>query len=196
MKLNFENDIILENDFVRLSPLGLVHFDVLSPIALNEKNLVQYSPSKINTEADLKNYIQTALDERKNKIRYAFAIFDKMQNAFAGSTSFGFISNKDARIQIGWTWIGNKFQRTGLNRQIKFLMIQYVFEDLEFERLEFMTDERNDASRRAIEKIGGKFEGILRSHMLMPDGFRRNSYCFSILKNEWLEIKRNIFKLQ
>lgn len=194
MKFNFENDIILENEFVRLLPLGLNHYESLAPIALNEKNLLQYSPSKIGTETDLKNYIQTAIEERKNKIRYAFVIFDKKQNAFAGSTSFGSISNYDSRVEIGWTWIGKQFQKTGLNRQMKFLMMQYVFEEWVFERLEFRTDERNLVSRAAIEKIGGKFEGILRNQFLMNDGFRRSSVYYSVLKCEWPEIKKTIFK--
>ena len=194
MKFNFENDTILENELVRLSPLGLNLYDVLAPIALNEKNLVQYSPSKINSEENLKNYIQIALEEKENKIRYAFVIFDKKQNAYAGSTSFGSISNYDSRIEIGWTWIGKQFQRTGLNQQMKFLMMQFVFETLEFERLEFRTDERNEASRKAITKIGGKQEGILRNNMLMNDGCRRSTVYYSVLKNEWPEIKKTIFK--
>ncbi len=194
MNFNFEDDIILENEFVRISPLQENSYDFLKEIALNETNLVQFSPSKINSEENLKDYISKAISERKNKIRYAFVIFDKKQNAYAGSTSFGSISNYDSRIEIGWTWIGKQFQKTGLNRQMKYLMMEYVFEKLEFERLEFRTDERNETSRNAILKIGGNFEGILKSHTLMNDGFRRSTVYYGILKNEWPEIKKNIFK--
>jgi RimJ/RimL family protein N-acetyltransferase len=194
MKLDCESTIILENEFVRLSPLALEHFDALSKIALNEKDLLRYSPSKIDTEADLKNYIVMALDERAKSTRYAFVIFDKRQKAIAGSTSFGTISNYDERVEIGWTWIGKQFQGTGLNRQMKFLMLQYMFETLEFERVEFRTDERNEVSRNAIVKIGAKFEGVLRNQIRMNDGYRRSSVYFSILKNEWPEIKKTIFE--
>ena len=92
------------------------------------------------------------------------------------------------------TWFGKSFQRTGLNRNVKFLMLRYAFEALRFERVELKTDERNQQSRLAIEKIGGRFEGILRSHVLMPDGFRRNTVYYSILKSEWPAIKKDIFK--
>jgi N-acetyltransferase len=104
------------------------------------------------------------------------------------------VSDKDQRLEIGWTWFGKAFQRTGLNRNVKFLMLQYAFEQLQFERVELKTDERNHPSRKAIEGIGGKFEGILRSHMQLPDGFRRNTVYYSILKAEWPALKNGIFK--
>jgi RimJ/RimL family protein N-acetyltransferase len=111
---------------------------------------------------------------------------------YAGSTSFANVSNRDKRLEIGWTWIGKKFQKTGLNRNGKLLMLQYAFETLQFERVELKTDERNMASRTAIEKIGGKFEGILRSHMVVKDGFRRNTVYYSILSKEWPGVKTNL----
>jgi RimJ/RimL family protein N-acetyltransferase len=192
MNFNHNEHIMLENDVVRLSPLHYDHLAELGKIAFTEKKLVQYSPTQIHNEELLKNYIKTALDDRLKGHRYSFAVYDKIKNRLAGSTSFGNIANKDLRIEIGWTWIGQEFQQTGLNRNMKFLMMQYVFETLQFERLELRTDERNEKSRKAIEKIGGKFEGVLRSHMLMPDGHRRNTYCYSILKSEWPEIRKNI----
>jgi len=129
--------------------------------------------------------------QRTNKIHYPFIIFDKQLNAYAGSTSFMNVSNKDRRLEIGATWIGNRFQKTGLNRNCKFLLMSYAFDELGFERVELKTDERNIKSRTAIEKIGGKFEGILRSHTLMSDGFRRNTVYYGILKSEWRELKQN-----
>ncbi|HLP11486.1 MAG TPA: GNAT family protein [Flavobacteriales bacterium] len=194
MNFDCQPNLILENDKVRLSPLSPDHLHELGKIAFVEKDLVQYSPSQIHNEELLRGYIETSLYDRSKGQRYSFAVYDKAQNRFAGSTSFGNIANNDSRIEIGWTWIGKEFQKTGLNRNMKFLMMQFVFEKLEFERLEFRTDERNITSRNAIEKIGGKFEGILRSHMLMPDGHRRNTCCYSILKSEWKEIKENVFE--
>ena len=84
-------------------------------------------------------------------------------------------------------WQG--ISKTGLNRNCKYLMLEFAFEKIGAERVEFRTDERNTASRTAIEKIGGQFEGIFRSHTLMYDGFRRNTVCYSILKNEWINLK-------
>jgi N-acetyltransferase len=187
MKFDFKKEIILENDRALLRPLKEEDFEKLLPVAIDDATLLQYSPAKIASEADLKNYIRIALNERETKFRYAFSIFDKMKNAYAGSTSYATISNYDKRLEIGWTWIGRKFQKTGLNRNCKMLLLTYAFETLEFERVEFRTDERNATSRAAIEKIGGKFEGILRSHTLMNDGHRRNTVYYSILKEEWLK---------
>ena len=120
--------------------------------------------------------------------------FDKEKDQYAGSTSFLNISNHDLRLEIGATWYGKSFQRTGLNRNCKFLLLTYVFETLGFERVAFRTDSRNIQSQTAIMKIGGKLEGSLKSHTLMLDGFRRDTVCFAILKSEWPKIKSTVFK--
>jgi RimJ/RimL family protein N-acetyltransferase len=194
MNLDFTTDIFLENEHVILSPLKVPDHQYLLGIALEDKNLLQYSPKQIYSPNLLSDYIQGAVNDRKNKLRYPFIIFDKMYNEYAGSTSFLAISEHDRRLEIGGTWIGHKFQKTGLNRNCKYLLMEYVFEQLEFERIEFKTDERNNGSRNAIEKIGGKFEGIFRSHMVLSDGFRRNTVYYSMLRNEWFEIKKKILR--
>ncbi len=188
--------IILENERTRLTPLQLEEAPKLHHIALVEKDLLGLSPSSIHTEELLEKYIETALQAKAKHIRYPFLIFDKQQQQYAGSTSFGNISNPNARIEIGWTWIGTNFQRTGLNRANKFLMLQYAFETLGFERVELKTDGRNLQSRTAMEKIGATPEGILRSHTVMSDGYRRDTHYYSILKSEWHKIKRDIFGVQ
>lgn len=194
MNFSFEKDIVLENNGVLIRPMSSSDKENLLQVATEDKILVQYSPSQIYTEALLNQYIENALNDRANKVRYAFTIFDKQKGLYAGSTSFGNIANNDKRIEIGWTWIGRQFQKTGLNRNCKHLLMSYVFDTLQFERLELRTDERNSASRKAIEGIGGKIEGVLRSHMLMSDGFRRNTVCYSILRSEWPRIKANLDK--
>jgi RimJ/RimL family protein N-acetyltransferase len=194
MDFSFEKDIVLENDRVRICPILLSDIDNLLKVATSDPSLVQYSPFNINSEPLLRQYIEKALSDRASKVRYAFILFDKKTNEYAGSTSFGNLSNADKRVEIGWTWIGKPFQKTGLNRNCKHLLMNYVFETLGFERLELRTDERNAQSRKAIEAIGGKFEGILRSHMIMTDGFRRSTVCYSILKNEWPVVKEKLGK--
>ena len=189
MDFNFEKEIILEDDRVKLRPLLPSDLDNLLPPAASDEKLVQYSPKPIHTKELMTEYIKTALADRTTHDRYAFTIFDKQANAYAGSTSFLFVSNYNLRLEIGHTWLGTGFQKTGLNRHCKFLLLSYAFDELGFERVEFKTDERNNASRTAIEKIGGKLEGILRSHTLMNDGFRRNSVYYSILKSEWPAVK-------
>ncbi len=193
MELHFDQEIILENKQVKLEPLQLKHYDVLLPISNRYPDLLKLSPPKFGTPELLKEYIETNLALRKNHTKYPFAIFDKLNNEYAGSTSFLNISAENKRLEIGSTWIGKNLQRTGLNRNCKFLLMQFVFESLEYERIEYKTDKRNLQSQKGIEGIGGKFEGILRSHTVMSDGYRRDTVYYGILRSEWEEIKVTIF---
>ncbi|MBZ4192523.1 GNAT family N-acetyltransferase [Niabella beijingensis] len=185
MNFPFDKEIVLENEIALLRPIQAADVENLLAVATKDKELLQFSPLPVYNKGLLTTYIDHAIESRQNKQRYTFCVFDKMQNAYAGSTSFLNISNADDRLEIGATWYGKAFQRTGLNRNCKYLLLEYAFGSLEAERVEFKTDERNTASRKAIEKIGGQFEGILRNHMLLYDGFRRNTVCYSILKPEW-----------
>lgn len=188
MPFNCDENIILENERARLEPLEEKHIQLLAYVSKENPSLIQYSPSKFSTEDDFENYIKDAIAGRKNCQRYAFAIYDKEAKGFAGSTSFGAISNKDLRLEIGWTWLAPEFQGSGLNKAIKSLMLDYAFKDLEFERVQFKIDARNKQSRRAVEKLGAIFEAELRSHTVMVDGFRRNTVIYSILKNEYKKL--------
>jgi RimJ/RimL family protein N-acetyltransferase len=194
MQFPFEKEIILENSRVLIRPMINEDSINLLQVATEDDDLIQYSPSRIHTPQYLEEYVQTALRLRQNQARYTFTIFDKQAGEYAGSTSFLNISAYDKRLEIGATWIGRKFQRTGLNRNCKYLLLQYVFNEMEYERVEFRTDERNTASRTAIEGIGGKYEGLLRSHTLMNDGFRRNTVCYSILRPEWDAMKHTFLR--
>ena len=187
------NNLTLENAFVKLSILDLSNYKCLLPIS-NEKDLICFSPSDISSPEKLKAYVQTAVDGYYHKKTIPFLIYDKRKQAYAGSTRFGLINSKNKVLHIGWTWIGTNFQGTGLNKQMKFLMLQYAFETLEFEKVEFRIDERNKKSRKAVEKIGAKLEGILRKDTLMTDGFRRSTCCYGILKEEWQLIKVALFE--
>jgi len=185
MNFNFETNIELSNDRAQIQPLGMEHFEYLLPLATQDKDMLRFSPTPIYSEELLRSYISTAIDDRKRNFRYPFVIYDKLTNQFAGSTSYLNIVNKDLRLEIGYTWLGKSFQGTGLNARVKSLLLNYAFNELQFERVEFKTDERNATSRRALEKLGAIYEGCLRSHMVMSDGYRRNSVYYSILKNEW-----------
>jgi RimJ/RimL family protein N-acetyltransferase len=194
MNFPFEKEITLENSFALLKPLQFSDINNLLKIATEDEQLLQYSPLPIFSEKLLTEYVVKSIKERENKTRYSFTIFDKRKNSYAGSTSFMNISNVDSRLEIGSTWIGKEFQRTGLNRNCKYLLLNFAFDELGAERIELKTDERNNASRNAIQKIGGQFEGILRSHTLMYDGFRRNTVYYSILKKEWEKIEKDFLK--
>lgn len=191
LKQAISNSIILENERVRLEKLSLKHFDCLNKISNKTPNLLSFSPSPFGDEDSLKKYFNTALNTQN---RFPFAIFDKAINNYVGTTSFGNYSKKDSRVEIGWTWINKSSQGTGLNKNCKFLLLKFCFENFNIERVEFKTDSRNTQSRKAIEKIGGKYEGELRNHTLMLDGHRRNTVYYSILKNEWKQLKDSIFR--
>src|ERR1043165_5828252 len=121
MNFPFEKEIVLEDSVVLLQPLQSSDLSGLMSVATEDKNLLQFSQMPIHSEELLKTYIEKAIMDRQNKIRYPFSIFSKMKNCYAGSTSFLNISNLDDRLEIGGTWIGSEFQRTGLNRSCKYL---------------------------------------------------------------------------
>lgn len=177
--------IILEDDVVKLRPLERNDYNNLSKIAFEETNLLQYFSKPIYNKTLLEDFIETALASRAKQERYPFAIINKNNNQLIGSTSFLNISNYDKRLEIGFTWLGKKFHQTGINKRCKYLLLDYCFNTLNFERIEFKTDERNVQSRNAIQSLGATQEGILRSHMLMYDGVRRNTVYYSILKEEF-----------
>ena len=183
----------LENDRVRLTLLDLSNYEHLIDIA-KEKDLIFYSPSDISSEDKLKAYVHVAVDGYYHKTIIPFIIYDKKSQKHAGSTRFGLINWKNKVLHIGWTWLGRAFHGTGLNANMKFLMLQYAFEELRFEKVEFRIDERNQQSRKAVEKLGANLEGILRKDTVMKDGFRRSTCCYGILKEEWPEIKTNLIK--
>lgn len=179
----------LENDFIKLSPLTLANFHKLIPVA-SEKKLVQYSPSDIETAESLKNYVETALNQKINSTSILFIIFDKKKQQYAGSTRYMNINTKNKTLEIGSTWIGKEFQGTGLNNQMKLLMLNYTYNEMDFEKVEFRIDERNIASRKAVEKLGCVLEGVLRENVYLLDGFKRNTCCYGLLREEWR--RRNV----
>lgn len=179
-----ELEVILENDHVRLSPLNLDNYENLLAIAAQDR-LVQYSPSDIATPAGLKAYVETALDHQREKTALPFIVYDKRSRCYAGATRYMNIGWHNKVLEIGSTWIGKEFQGTGLNTQMKLLMIDHAFDTMGFEKVEFRIDERNLRSRGAVEKLGAVLEGILRRNVYLLDGFKRNTCCYGILKEEW-----------
>jgi len=139
--------------------------------------------------------MQLALDARAEEKEYPFIVFDKTKKAYAGSTRFYDINLSFKTIQLGYTWYGRKFHGTGLNKHCKYLLLQFAFEKLGLERVEFRADARNERSIAAMKSIGCKVDGILRSNMPTAEGdVRRDSIVLSILKDEWFdEVKEKLF---
>lgn len=189
----FDTEILLENERARLTPLKADDIDELDKVAY-EPSIWQLGMSNIKEQKDLKEYIDIALKEKAVKISYPFLIFDKQTNSVAGSTRYANISFQHKKLEIGWTWIHPKHQGTGLNKACKFLLLQYAFEQLQFNRVELKTDILNGQSQKAMRKIGAKEEGIFRCHSITSSGRIRDTIFFSIINNEWKEIKTSIFK--
>jgi RimJ/RimL family protein N-acetyltransferase len=119
---------------------------------------------------------------------------DRHTGALAGSTSYYNVSEADQRISIGYTWVGREFQRTGLNRGAKHLLLSHAFGQLGCERVELETDSRNSKSRQAMARMGATEEGTLRSHRITQGGIRRDPVIFSIIKPEWSELRLSVFQ--
>jgi RimJ/RimL family protein N-acetyltransferase len=178
----------LQSDKVLLRPLISEDFLAFEKLC-SDKSMWTYFTSDLSIKAELKNWVQSSLLEKGKKTRLPFTIIDKLTDNTIGSTSFGNISYHDKRIEIGWTWICRDSQGSGVNNQIKYLMSRYIFEILDFERIEFKTDVLNMPARKALLRIGAKEEGVLRSHTLMTHNRRRDTIYYSILKSEWGEVK-------
>lgn len=188
-------NITLEDERVLLRPLEENDYENLLPFALNERGLWKYSLVRADGEDGLKNYMNIALKEKKAGREFPFIVFDKKENAYAGSTRFYDINLPFKTIQLGYTWYGKKFQGTGLNKHCKFLLLQFAFEELFLERFELRADNNNARSIAAMKSIGCKVDGILRSNMPTFEGGRRDSIVLSVLKDEWFkEVKESLSK--
>ena len=185
--------LILETDKVLLRPIQQLDVASFGPIS-KDPSISKYFTFMLDDPDELQRWVDIAIQEREEGKRVPFTIIEKATEKICGSTSFGSISYFDKRIEIGWSWLGKKYQGTGINFHAKFSLLSYAFDILQWERVEIKTDNLNERAKQGLRKIGAKEEGVLRSHMQMPLNRRRDSIYFSILKNEWPVIKNSIFK--
>lgn len=186
---DFEKDYILEDEMVLLRPMQLDDYKYLLKYSINEPETWFYSLVGADGAENLKNYISIAVANRKNKIEYPFIVFDKRTNEYAGSTRFYDLNFNFKSLQLGYTWYGEKFRGSGLNKHCKYLLMQFAFEQLGVERFELRADARNARSIAAMKSIGCVVEGILRSNMPTREesGVRRDSIILSVLRKEWFD---------
>lgn len=192
---DLSKEYVLENECVLLRPLQRNDCDNLRHFSLNQPEIWTYSLQKAAGEENLKKYIEFAVRAREKGTEYPFIVFDKKNQAYAGSTRFYDIQLQHQTLQLGFTWYGKEFQGTGLNKHCKFLLLQFAFEQIGMERVEFRADFNNKRSIAAMKSIGCVEEGVLRSHANKVEGGRRDSIVLSILKNEWFNtVKENLFQ--
>jgi len=180
--------VTLEGDLIRLEPLLLDHVPDLCQVGLTP-SIWEWNTRRMTTPDDMRRYVEEAISERDRGESIPFAIVLRNSQKAIGSTRYGAISREHRRLEIGWTWIGTAWQRTGVNSECKLLLMTHAFDRLGCRRLELKTDALNAASRKAILRIGAKEEGTLRSHMIAYDGRVRDTVYYSILADEWPTVR-------
>ncbi|KJK03156.1 GCN5 family acetyltransferase [Pseudomonas sp. 21] len=176
---------------VELIPLRAEHRDALLNAATdgelwNLKVTVVPSPDTVD------GYIAKAEKGLEEGTVLPFAILDRRTGRIVGSTRFWKVDRANRKLEIGHTWLALSAQRTPINTEAKLLLLTYAFEELDCVRVQFTTDELNEKSRAAILRLGAVQEGIVRFERIMPDGRKRNSVRFSIIDNEWPEVKARL----
>lgn len=180
---DFNKDFVLENEVALLRPLKIEDFDNLKHFC-TQTEIWKYSTLKCDSEQNMKNYIAAAIAGREQEKEYPFVIIDKRTNTYAGCTRFYNIKLNQHNLSIGYTWYALEHQGTGLNKNCKYLLFDFAFQQ-GFERVEFEADHDNSRSIAAMKSIGCTQEGVLRSHMIRLDGGRRDTIVLSMLKGEW-----------
>ncbi len=179
---------VLNGRHVRLEPLSRAHQAALAAHAF-DADLWQFTPTQIHCMEDLTTYIDTAVSSLKARTAIPFAIVNRSTGDAIGSTRFGNVDSQNRRAEIGWTWLGRPFHRKAYNTEAKLLMLAHGFERMGCIRVEFKVDVLNVRSRKAVERLGAKHEGVLRHHMILPDGRRIEWVVYSILEDEWPAVR-------
>ena len=180
---------VLEGKRVKLIPLVMGHAEELWESACNEDLWTHYTFRQIGSIEKFNEFLQGSLAEAESGKGFTFTIIDKASGKMKGGTSFLDIQPASRSLEIGRTWLAKELHGIGLNAECKYLLLRYCFEELKLIRVFFKTDSNNIRSQKAMEKIGAKFEGILRNHMIREDGTFRHSAYYSIIEGEWEEVR-------
>lgn len=183
--------VILQGNSVRLEPLSFEHLDALCAAGFDE-SIWRWTTTQVTNAGQMKKYIEVALEEQQKGVSLPFVTIEKSSGIVVGSTRFGNIDRHNRRVEIGWTWINPRWQRSRINTEAKLLMLGHAFEVWQCARVELKTDALNEKSRAAILRIGAKQEGVLRRHMITDAGRFRDTVYFSIIDTEWEAVKENL----
>jgi RimJ/RimL family protein N-acetyltransferase len=174
-----------------MEPLAERHLEDLARVAFDAA-VWRWTIARPIDDAGLRAWLDTALANAAAGTEVPFATVHLDEDRAIGSSRFMSIAPEHRRVEIGWTWVGTAFQRTGANREAKLLQLTHAFETLDARRVEFKTHARNLASRAALLGIGATFEGVLRHHTLMPDGSDRDSAFYGVIAAEWPDVKARL----
>ncbi|MDZ3823478.1 MAG: GNAT family protein [Pseudoxanthomonas sp.] len=174
----------------RLVPLHAGHADALAD-AVADGELWRLPWTRVPAPDQVPDWIARALDEHGHGRALPFCVLDG-EGRVVGSTRLGHLDPDNRRAEIGWTWYAARVQRTALNTQAKRLLLAHAFGPMACVAVELRTHRLNHRSRRAIERIGARLDGILRNHMAMPDGTLRDTAVYSILDSEWPAVRGHL----
>ena len=183
--------VVLEGDRIRLEPLRPDHFADLAAVAF-DLALWRWTIMGPQDEPGLRRWFDLALANAEAGTERPFATIDRASGRAIGSSRYMSIVPEHRRLEVGWTWVATAFQRTGANREAKLLQLTHAFETLGANRVEFKTHSLNERSRTALAGIGATFEGVFRNHSIMPDGSIRHSAYFSVIAEEWPDVKARL----
>ncbi len=183
--------VTLDGPRVRMEPLNGRHLDDLAAVATGSGAWRWITGLPID-DAAVRAWLDAALANAGAGTEVPFATIDATSGRAIGSSRFMTIAPEHRRLEIGWTWVGDAYRRTGANRAAKHLQLWHAFETLGAERVEFKTHASNLASRAALLGIGATFEGVLRHHTIMPDGSNRDSAFYAVLAGEWPRVKARL----
>jgi RimJ/RimL family protein N-acetyltransferase len=185
--------VVLRGDLVRLEPMAQEHAQGLYNRGRSAGDWSHMPRSCFIDMADVRQWIEEAV-EAPNQL--PFVIVESGKDKAVGSTRYLNIRPEHRSLEIGWTWLGQEWQRTGINTETKLLLLSHAFDRLGCLRVEFKTDARNLRSQRALERIGATREGVMRNHMIVQSNFVRDSVYFSVIDSDWPEVKERLTLLR
>jgi RimJ/RimL family protein N-acetyltransferase len=178
--------------FVRLEPLSEAHVPGLAAIGLHDSIWQFMVYGQMRSEADMHAWVIDLLGRQEVGGDLPFVVIGLADGQVVGATRYLNIDHDNRSLEIGGTWYGLSYQRTMVNTESKYLLLRHAFEELDCVRVQFKTDLRNVRSQQAIERLGAVKEGILRNHMILADGYLRHSVFYSILPEEWPQVKMEL----
>ena len=181
--------VVLVGRVARLEPLSVSHVPDLYQFGKDESIWQYMRYRQIRSQQDMAVWVDELLSAQSAGTDLPFAVIHQELNKAIGSTRYLDIQPQNRSLEIGGTWYATAYQRTAVNTECKYMLLRHAFEVLGCVRVQFKTDVRNLRSQKALERIGARQEGVLRDHMVLPDGSLRSSVYYSILQGEWTEVK-------
>jgi RimJ/RimL family protein N-acetyltransferase len=182
----------LRNDHVTLVPISLEHAADFLAIGSDPEIWTYMTATTFETIDDATGWVESRIAYCEQTGSVAFSVFDNGSGQLAGSSTCMTVPTAHATLEIGYTWYGADFRRTHVNTATKMALLGHAFDALRANRVEFQTDIRNNASQKALERIGAVREGVLRQNRTYPDGFVRDSMLYSVTRDEWPDVMLRI----